>query len=145
MRNREKYPANWKAISREVRTQAGWCCEQCGAKHDNYIIRDASNPANYTVLDPNDGMGCEVVALEGKPTRVIITVHHKGIAKPDGTPGDREDKADCRPENLIALCQRCHLQADEDIRIAKTAQTKARHRRDALRHAGQIELFAELS
>lgn len=33
-----------------------------------------------------------------RPTGHVLTVHHLN-----------GDKADCSPENLVALCQRCHL------------------------------------
>jgi 5-methylcytosine-specific restriction endonuclease McrA len=62
-----EYPENWSEIAYEVKTEAGWRCEQCGREHD-----------------PGHGY--------------CLTVHHLN-----------GDKGDCRRENLVALCQRCHL------------------------------------
>ncbi|RJR31876.1 MAG: hypothetical protein C4574_00555 [Candidatus Latescibacterota bacterium] len=31
--NRRDYPANWDDLSREVKNDAGWRCEFCGAEH----------------------------------------------------------------------------------------------------------------
>lgn len=31
--NKDRYPENWHAISREVKDRARWCCEWCGAVH----------------------------------------------------------------------------------------------------------------
>jgi 5-methylcytosine-specific restriction endonuclease McrA len=36
----------------------------------------------------------------------VLTVHHK-----DGNP------ANCHPDNMVALCQRCHLRAQARLRI----------------------------
>ena len=81
------YPKDWKAISRRIRFErAGNKCEWCGA----------ANHAAHPVTG----------------SYVILTVAHLGIAKPDGTPGDKADLADVREENLAALCQRCHLNFD---------------------------------
>ena len=85
--NYADYPKDWKSTSKRIRFErAGNRCEWCGA--ENY----APHPRT------------------GK--RVILTVAHLGLDKPDGTPGDKTDLADCREENLAALCQRCHLNFD---------------------------------
>lgn len=28
------YPANWTEIANDIKTAAGWCCENCGHPHD---------------------------------------------------------------------------------------------------------------
>lgn len=91
--DKSKYPPDWDEISLKKRQGAGWKCEWCGAVHGE--------------RHPITG------------SRVILTVHHIGVAKPDGTPGSRHDKLDCRDENLAALCQRCHWIADWDIHHEK--------------------------
>lgn len=99
------YPANWEQISDETRRAAGDRCEWCKAKNHH----------------PHPVTG----------SRVVLTVHHLGIDKPDGTPGDPADKMDCRPENLVALCQRCHLKAERNLRFWKRVN-------------GQLPLWPEL-
>lgn len=95
---RSKYPANWEAISLTVRAESGWRCEWCGAVHGQ------PHPLTGSI--------------------VVLTVHHKGAAHADGRPGDPDDKMDNRRENLAALCQRCHLKAEQDIRRAKRRATQ---------------------
>ncbi|MFH1909515.1 MAG: WGR domain-containing protein [Chloroflexota bacterium] len=122
---RERYPANWPEISLQIREREGWRCKWCGAEN-------------------------------GKPhpltkSKVVLTVAHLGVPKPDGTPGDtvraartggtpvrdgKHDKTDVRDENLAALCQRCHLNYDLDEHM----QNAARKRRKKIIAAGQLEL-----
>lgn len=116
--DKTRYPANWDEISRRIRFErAQNRCEQCGVANGD--------------IHPVTG------------AKVMLTVHHKGVPKPDGTPGDRRDKMDCRDENLAALCQRCHLNADRDINIEQALKTKAEQRRQAEQRgleAGQLKL-----
>jgi hypothetical protein len=106
---RERYPNDWPAISARIRARAAGRCEWCQIDAGSLTTRGA---------------------------RVVLTVHHIGITRPDGRPGDRRDKRDCRDENLVALCQRCHLNADRDLHLAHAAANRRRRRIDA----GQLEL-----
>lgn len=85
--NRSRYPGNWKAISLWVRRdRAGWRCEQ---------VDDA-------------GQRCRAVNGEPHPltlSRVVLTVAHL-----DHQPEN------CAPENLRAMCQRCHNRYDAPMR-----------------------------
>jgi hypothetical protein len=118
--DRKMYPANWDKISSYVRFErAGNCCEWCGAENGKFT-------------------------RAGR--RVVLAVHHIGIDKPDGTPGDRNDKMDCRDGNLAALCQRCHLNADLDIRMrhAKRTRIEKKYQISAALALGQRSMFDEL-
>jgi 5-methylcytosine-specific restriction endonuclease McrA len=144
--DRSKYPLDWDAISARIRERDGQRCKWCGLPNGALIMRSLIDPARYVILK-DDGIHYDqdgrAVRLSEMPeeldrekyTRVVLTVHHIGVDKPDGTPGDRHDKLDCRDENLAALCQRCHFKADWDIHFA--AATAARI---AKRHAGQRPL-----
>ena len=57
-----------------------------------------------------------------------LTVAHLGTPHADGRPGDKHDKHDCRPENLAALCQRCHLAFDLADHVRHGRATRQRHR-----------------
>lgn len=105
-----RYPADWPAISRRIRERADWRCEWCGAEQGQ----------------PHPETG----------SRVILTVAHLGVDKPDGAPGDKRDKLDVRAENLAALCQRCHLYFDRDEHRLSAARTRRRKRVEA----GQMPL-----
>lgn len=138
--DRSRYPDNWKAISDAIRFgRAGGRCEKCGLAHGQLIIRSSVDPARYLILDEStmihQTMEGEDVRLSeipdefsGKYVRVILTCHHIGIPYPDGSPGDVHDKMDCRPENLLALCQRCHFIEDLPIHIPK-AQAARRNKK----------------
>lgn len=59
-------------------------------------------------------------------SRVILTVAHV----------ENDDPMDVRPENLAALCQRCHNRHDLPMRRIHAAETKRRRKIEA----GQIEM-----
>lgn len=72
----------------------------------------------------------------GRYIVIMLTTAHLGVPHPDGRPGDPHDKMDVRPENLAALCQKCHLNHDRDEHIYNAALTRRRRRIEA----GQLEL-----
>lgn len=108
---RERYPADWAAISLRIRARGGWRCEWCGAENGK----------------PNPATG----------SRVMLTVAHLGTVRDDGTAGDKRDKMDVRDENLAALCQRCHLRYDIGEHTVNAAATRRRKREEA----GQMVMF----
>lgn len=151
-----RYPANWAEISRRIRFErAQGRCEQCGVEHGAYILRSTVDPARYLRYDVEsdryyfpDGSLLRVHLSEfpeeydrDKFTRVVLTVHHIGIDKPDGSPGDIHDKTDCRDENLLALCQRCHLIADMPTHVQNARATRLHKKAAAIEAAGQRKLL----
>jgi 5-methylcytosine-specific restriction endonuclease McrA len=136
---RTLYPSNWDEISTAAKERAQWRCQICGAPHGANIIRDKHDPRRYEIVSNDADRSAEAFALTGnKVVRVVLTTHHAGVAHADGRPGDRHDKSDNRPENLLALCQRCHLLADLDIHVANQAETRRRKRIEQ----GQLPLLA---
>lgn len=110
-----EYPPDWKEISRHIRfDRAGGKCEQCGTAH--------------------------CAPLPSGKGKVVLTTHHIGVPHPDGRPGDPRDKSDCRDENLIALCQRCHLNADRQLHLAKAQITRQRTARERAAARGWVQL-----
>ncbi len=99
--DRTRYPADWDTIALAVKEATGWICQDCG-------------------------MQCRKPGETFDTHRRTMRVHHVGVAKPDGTPGDPHDKQDCRPENLLALCAACHLKRDLPIHIVHAAETRRR-------------------
>lgn len=139
---RDAYPPDWPAISLAVRERAGWKCQTCGAPNREYIQRLRADPAQWVLFD--DLLNSVPTSQYDDsayypPVRVMLTVHHRGVPYPDGRPGDPHDKMDCRPENLFALCQRCHLFEDLPIHIANAHRT----RRLKKLAAGQLELWTD--
>lgn len=102
---RDRYPENWKEISLIIRNREEWRCKWCGAENDK----------------PHPITG----------SKVVLTVAHLGVKKSDGSPGDKHDKMDVRPENLAALCQRCHLDFDRDEHVLNAANTRRQRKIDA--------------
>lgn len=108
------YPDNWKELSLAIREgRAKWICEWCGALNGDRL---------------------------GMTSRVVLTVAHLGVPYPDGRPGDKHDKSDCRPENLAALCQRCHLNFDRADHLVRAAATRERRRRERDAARGWVQL-----
>lgn len=112
--NRGRYPANWSAISLDIRTnRAAGRCEctgHCGLDH---------------------GGRCQ--ARNGQPnpitgSKVVLTVAHLN-----------HQPQDVRPENLLAACQLCHLRYDGPHH----RETAARTRAAALAAAGQLTINLE--
>mgnify|MGYP003598227745 CR=1 FL=1 len=111
MKNRKDYPPDWHKISNFIRFErAKGKCEDCGRLHKSRYW----NGQRFITI--------------------ILTTAHLGIDKPDGTPGSKRDLHDVRPENLKALCQRCHLLLDAD----QHAQTRQIRLRKYLREAKQL-------
>ncbi len=123
--DRSRYPPNWEEISHRIRfVRAGGRCE---------------GSPRYPDCRARDGQPHPVTG-----SIVVLTTAHLGTEKPDGTPGDKHDKMDCREENLRAWCQRCHLAYDRADHVAAAARTRGRKRQAAEREAGQLELDLNL-
>lgn len=108
---RDRYPADWQSISKTIKSdRAGWRCEcqgECGHVHDGRCT------AQHLFAHPVTG------------SHVVLTVAHL-----DHTPEN------CDPDNLRAMCQRCHLAYDADHHAATRATTL----RQAKEDAGQLVL-----
>jgi hypothetical protein len=113
------YPADWPEISRRIRERSGGQCEcegECG------LHRTHPGPRRCTERN-----GARAKWAGGV---VILTVAHL-----NHTP------ADCRDENLKAMCQRCHLRYDTQHHINSR---RARRRREQ-EEAGQLVMGEEVS
>lgn len=150
-----RYPSNWKQISKDRRAQADQRCEWCGVPNHAFVVRKPGTAeyllqhmdADVTYRWP-DGTPIRLSELPDgfdydKTTRIVLTVAHLGVDYPDGRKGDKRDKMDVRPENLAALCQRCHLVFDKDEHAENARVTRLRKKRAAIARTGQKALFAE--
>ena len=101
-RNKKRYPKNWKEIRESILQRANNKCEFCGVK--NYVYGFRQN-GFFIEADPK--------VSDQKLIRIILTIAHLNH-KPE----------DNRPENLKALCQRCHNRYDIKHRIETRKETK---------------------
>lgn len=93
----KKYPKNWKWISEQVRKDAGNKCELCFAPNGEVVVR----PVNMKGFTRPWYFHPTFLSGKSKPVKIILTVHHIDF-----------DKKNNERQNLIALCQRCHLRLD---------------------------------
>ncbi|MEW6014182.1 MAG: hypothetical protein AB1690_02545 [Candidatus Zixiibacteriota bacterium] len=101
------YPENWDIIREVILQRAGNCCEFCGVRNHFIIYRDRQGKAYYT--DPNQRFNKYSWGRDGvrhKNIKVVLTIAHLN-----------HDPRDNRPENLAALCQRCHNRHDVKDRM----------------------------
>lgn len=59
--------------------------------------------------------GTQAISVRGKPYKIVLTVAHLN-----------HDPADCRDENLAALCQPCHLRLDARQHADNAYETRQR-------------------
>ena len=133
-RNRHLYPENWPEISYEIKVRDGFKCKECGVPDKAIGYRDEHG--GFHLWDGVVGEVFNEWDLNYKIIKIHLTVAHLGVARRDGSAGDKKDKSDCRPENLAALCQRCHLRFDVDEHVYNSAITRRRKRIEA----GQLEM-----
>ncbi len=114
---RQRYPRDWPKVSRFIRFErAGGRCEctgQCGTVH-----QASRCTARHDEPHPITG------------SKVVLTVAHL-----DHRPEN------CAPDNLLAMCQRCHLRYDAAEHAYNAAQTRQRKEREHAEDNGQGELF----
>lgn len=136
----KKYPPTWKTeIRPAILERAGNACEICGAKNGDYGYRDKTGKwyDAQTIDDLLGDHGIDLFDAGGsldhhfdkkgnptKPVKIVLTIAH----------WDNPDPMDCRPENLKAACQYCHLKHD-----LPQHQTNARLTRE--RKAGLVRMF----
>lgn len=118
MMDRKLYPDDWEEISFYVRfVRACGRCEGSPAYPDCRAEHGKPHPVTGSI--------------------VVLTTAHLGVDKPDGTPGSKHDKLDCRLENLAAMCNRCHLFFDLADHIANRKRNTLRRQVEA----GQLLLL----
>lgn len=113
--NYKDYPKDWKQIVAKRKEKCNDKCELCYAPNGELVTRN-SNAEQYpwapgwvtkVIVGP---LGDKVL----KKTRIVLTLHHID-----------SDKSNSQDQNLILLCQRCHLRLD----LAKHMKKRAANRR----------------
>lgn len=96
--DRSKYPPDWEKISERIRARADGLCEcdgRCGA-HRWPCAAENGRPHPVT------------------GSLVVLTVAHLD-----------HDTTNNRDSNLLAMCQRCHLNYDAEHHAKNAARTRA--------------------
>lgn len=91
--NKSRYPSDWREISHAIRERSGGRCEctgECGVRQHTHGPQRCTEEHNQP-------------ARRYPHSRIILTTAHLNH-RPE----------DCRPANLRAFCQRCHLLYDQD-------------------------------
>jgi hypothetical protein len=136
IKDKTQYPTNWKQISLAIRERAGNRCEWegCGIRNGSIGYRLLNFTQEFVELghvDEPASMEQESKSIDAimdgyKIIRIILTVAHL-----NHTPSD------CRPENLMALCQMHHLRLDAKHHAVNAAKTR---KAKAMAKTGQLEL-----
>jgi len=108
--NKARYPKDWKRIADAIRERAGQRCEGSPAYPDCRVpngavgYREAGRWVQLGESIDAAGLAIDTAVDDGfKVTRIVLTVAHL-----DHTPEN------CEPQNLKAMCQRCHLTYDAE-------------------------------
>lgn len=124
--DKAKYPDNWKEISRGIRERDGWKCVWCGLANGVVGYRERGRFVQLADCRENCGMEIDAAIEDGyKVIVIVLTVAHL-----DHNPQN------CDPSNLVSLCQKCHLNYDQDHHLRNAKAT-----RRAKRLRVQPELF----
>lgn len=118
--NKNRYPKNWKEVRAKILERAKNCCEFCGLENHIFGIRTKDG------FNKLEGMALEAATIDGeKITRIVLTIAHL-----DHAPENND------PENLRALCQKCHLSYDMERHV----KNRGYYKRLRLEKAGQETL-----
>lgn len=97
-----KYPPNWKTeIRPAILKRAGNRCEWCGVENHAVGFRDANGD-----FWEEDGERWMPSDIGEKLIKIVLTIAHIHDPNP----------MNCEPENLAALCQKCHNGHDAKMR-----------------------------
>lgn len=104
IKDKSKYPPDWKQIRQRILEREGHCCKACGV--ENYAIgyRDYKGEWNDIEQSTYGDVIADFARENGyKVIKIVLTVAHLN-----------HDTSDNRDENLAALCQLHHLRHDVD-------------------------------
>lgn len=125
---KDRYPKDWKAIRARILERTGHKCEKCGrpngevhaVKNDGAWCAmggDRWFDAKGEPIPPRDKEVSCCEPMDWHATKTCLTIAHL-----DHVPEH------CDPSNLLALCQRCHLNLDAKHHASNARRTIARKR-----------------
>lgn len=113
----------WAAVRASILDRAEFRCERCGKPNHRLVWVTRDGTGRWFGNAPAAWSAARAGVLPLYRIRVVITIAHLN-----------HDPADNRPENLQALCQRCHLAHDVKHHYATARRTRAAR-------CGQLWLF----
>ena len=130
--NRSRYPSNWRDIRTSILERARHRCEFCGVT--NHAIGYRNCEGHFQPVKTRHNPLYSPPAVITGPLlsdsvyvhrlfKIVLTIAHLN-----------HQPEDCRPENLKALCQQCHLRYDVDHHTT----TRQQRQRVVLEHIGQM-------
>lgn len=106
--NKKLYPKNWKEIRQKILKRANNCCEFCGVP--NHMMGYRTNLGGFIGTDKD----IKYFENQGKKRiKIVLTIAHL-----DHNPTNN------KPENLRALCQKCHNNYDKEHRKETRQRSK---------------------
>lgn len=128
--NKSRYPANWKQISEDIRfNRAKNRCEVCGVP--NYAVGHRNEDGNFVPIAGNIYADCAGAGLSYPSLNPLTFTEAKEIADAETfgcvygfkyivivlTVAHLDHQPEnCDPENLKAMCQKCHNNYDREHR-----------------------------
>jgi 5-methylcytosine-specific restriction endonuclease McrA len=125
--NKGKYPKNWKGVRESILERARNECEFCRLRNGEMVLRGSRGDCKvYARVGPWDDFvrmaetgeilvwSEEHCEWQDRPVKVVLTIAHL-----DHDPGNNS------PQNLRALCQRCHNSWDAEHRAETRKKGKA--------------------
>jgi hypothetical protein len=139
--NKLKYPSDWKIIRELILDRSHHRCEQCGIPNHAVGYRDKTG--RFKPLQGSKKYNAAGQGLDWPIRSLLDYAEAQRIAKSASNDYDADyqeyhhyivivltishsnhNPADCRPENLRALCQKCHLAHDKQQHVATARLTR---------------------
>lgn len=108
--NKKLYPKNWKEIRQQILERANNECEFCGVENHEIGYR---NKDGIFIRTPSLSYQEAAKHLGYKVFKIVLTIAHL-----DHNPQNNN------PENLRALCQKCHLNYDKEHHAESRKKTR---------------------
>lgn len=119
--NKKLYPKNWKQIRAKILERANGRCEFCGVENHAEGVRDTQG-VFHKITTTESSEAYRLLEVEGyKKIKIVLTIAHL-----DHNPQNNS------PDNLRALCQKCHNKYDAKHR-AETRKKRGMTNRELLK------------
>lgn len=119
---KDKYPANWPDLRKQVQFRAGDKCEKCAVSNHEYGARDRRGKwhSQEDIDGMNSDYGYSLFGDYPKIIRIVCTTAHLD-----------HDTDNNNLDNLQFLCQRCHL-AHDAVKHQEAAAITRRRKKDEM-------------